>query len=77
MCRDPLETVTRRDALALLPWLCLTTAGAGCSPARPESSGAAETLDRLDKMRARRGTGDPRRQGQRPSIPARHKSGSR
>jgi hypothetical protein len=77
MCRDRLETVTRRNALARLPWLGLTTAGASYSPARPESSGAAETLDRLDKMRTRRGTGDPRRQGQRPSIPARHKSGPR
>jgi hypothetical protein len=77
MYRERFETVTRRNALSLLPWLCLTTAGPGCSPARPASSGAAETLDRLDKMRARRGTGDPRRKGQRPSITARHKSGTR
>ena len=75
MCHEGWETVTRRAALALLPWLCLATAGPGCSPARPASSNAAGTLDRLEKMRARRGTGDPRRQGERSSIPARQESG--
>jgi len=77
MCHDRWGTVTRRAALALLPWLCLATAGPGCSPDRPAPSGAAGTLDRLEKMRARRGTGDPRRQGERSSIPARQESGPR
>jgi hypothetical protein len=54
--------VTRRAALALLPWLCLTTAGAGCSPVGQAPSSAAKTPDRLKKMRALRGTGDTRRQ---------------
>jgi hypothetical protein len=63
--------VTRRAALVLLPWLCLAAAGPGCSPAGPTSNGAAGIPDRLKKMRALRGTGDPRRRGKRPSIPAR------
>jgi hypothetical protein len=69
--------MTRRAALALLSGLCLATAGPGCTPAGQVSSGAAETPDRLDKMRARRGTGDPRRQGKRPSIAAGQKPGPR
>jgi hypothetical protein len=60
-------TMTRRGALALLPGLYLATASTGCSPTSPKSTGAAGTPDRLEKMRARRGTGDPRRQGQRSS----------
>jgi hypothetical protein len=77
MCHDQCETLTRRAALALLPWLCLATAGPGCSPAGPASSGAAGIPDRLKKMRALRGTGDPRRQGKRSSIRARQKSSPR
>ena len=72
MCHEGWGTVTRRTALALLPWLCMATAGPGCSPAGPTSNGAAGIPDRLKKMRALRGTGDPRRQGKRSSIPARH-----
>jgi hypothetical protein len=71
MCRDRWGSVTRRAALALLPWLCLATAGPGCSPTRRSSSGADGATDRLKKMRALRGTGDPRRGGRRSSIPAR------
>jgi hypothetical protein len=74
MCHDRWGTVTRRAALALLPWLCLATAGPGCSPAGQESSGRAGIPDRLGKMRALRGTGDPRRQGKRPSIRPRQES---
>ena len=77
MYHDQCRTVTRRAALALLPWLCLATAGPGCSPARQASSGAAGIPDRLKKMRALRGTGDPRRQGKRSSIRACQKSGPR
>ena len=77
MCHHQGETVTRRAALALLPWLCLATAGPGCSPAGQASSGASGIPDRLKKMRALRGTGDPRRQDKRSSIPARQKSRSR
>jgi hypothetical protein len=71
MCHERGRGVIRRAALALLPWLCLATAGPGCSPAGPAPNGAAGTPDRLDKMRALRGTGGPRR----PSIPARQESG--
>jgi hypothetical protein len=77
MSHDRWEAEIRRAALALLPWLCLAAAGPGCSPAGPASSGAAGTPDRLNKMRDLRGTGDPRRQGERSSIPARQKSSSR
>jgi hypothetical protein len=77
MCHERSGTVTRRAALALLPWLCLATASTGCSPARRAASGAAKTPDRLKKMRALRGTGDPRRQGKRSSIRARQKSSRR
>jgi prepilin-type N-terminal cleavage/methylation domain-containing protein/prepilin-type processing-associated H-X9-DG protein len=58
--------MTRRTALALLPCLCLATVGSGCSPAGQASSGA-KIPDRLKKMRALRGTGDPRQQGKRSS----------
>jgi hypothetical protein len=77
MCHDRWGTATRRAALALLPWLCLASAGPGCSPARPASAGAAGTADRLEKMRAHRGTGDPRRPGKRSSISARQETGRR
>ena len=77
MCHQQSEPVTRRAALALLPWLCLATAGPACSPAGPAPSRAAGTPDRLKKMRALRGTGDPRRQAKRSSIPARQESGPR
>jgi hypothetical protein len=71
MCHDQSRTVTRRAALALLPWLYLATAGPGCSPAGQESRGAAGIPDRLKKMRAHCGTGDPRRRDKRSSIRAR------
>jgi hypothetical protein len=74
MCHDQRATVTRRAALALLPWLCLAAAGPGCSPAGPAPTGAAAVPDRLDRMRALRGTGDPRRPGGRPSARAPQKS---
>jgi hypothetical protein len=74
MLHERWGSVTRRAALALLPWLCLATAGPGCSPAGQASSGAAGIPDRLKKMRALRGTGDPRRQGKRSSIRARQES---
>jgi hypothetical protein len=70
MCHDQGGTVTRRAALALLPGLCLATAGPGCSPGGRASSGAAGIPDRLKKMRDLRGTGDPRGQGKRVSIRA-------
>jgi hypothetical protein len=63
--------MTRRAALALLPWLSLAAAGPGCSPAGPKPNGAAEIPDRLKKMRALRGTGDPRQPGNRSSVPVR------
>jgi hypothetical protein len=74
MCHDQWGTVTRRAALALLPSLCLAIASPGCSPAGQSSSGAAGNPDRLKKMRALQGTGDPRRQGKRSSIHERPKS---
>jgi hypothetical protein len=74
MLHDRWGSVTRRAALVLLPWLCLATAGPGCSPAGQASSGAEGTPDRLKKMRALRGTGDPRRQGERSSARARQES---
>jgi hypothetical protein len=77
MCHERWGTVTRRAALALLPGLCLATAAPGCSPARQASRGVAGIPDRLQKMRALRGTGDPRRQGKRSSIRACQKSGPR
>jgi hypothetical protein len=77
MCHDQWESVTRRGALALLPWLCLAAASPGCSPTGQASKCAAAIPARLKKMRALRGTGDPRRQGMRPSIRARQESGHR
>ena len=77
MLHERWGSVTRRTALALVPWLCLAAAGPGCSPAGQASSGADGTRDRLKKMRALRGTGDPRRQGERSSLPARQGSGPR
>ena len=77
MCHDHWGTVTRRAALALVPWLWLATAGPGCSPAGPASRGAAVIPDRFKKMRDLRGTGDPRRQGKQSSIRACQKSGPR
>jgi len=74
MCHDPWGTVTRRAALALLPWLCLATVGPGCLPSGQASSGAAGIPDRLKKMRALRGTGDPRQRRKRASIRPRQKS---
>ena len=70
------RSLTRRAALALLPWLCLATVGPGCSPAGQASSGAEKIPDRLKKMRALRGTGDPRRQGNPLPIRARQESRS-
>ena len=71
MCHDQWETLTRRAGLALLPWLCLATAGPGCSQSRRAPSTAAGIPDRLEKMRALRGTGDPLRQRKRSYIPER------
>jgi hypothetical protein len=71
MCHEQWGTVNRRAALALLPWLCLATAVPGCAPAGQASSGAAGTSHRLKRMRALRGTGDPIRQGNQSSLPAR------
>jgi hypothetical protein len=70
MLHERSGSVTRRAALALLPCLCLATAGPGCSPAGQASSAANGTPDRLKKMRARMGPGDPRRQGERSSLHA-------
>ena len=74
MLHEQWGSLTRRAALALLPWLCLATVGPGCSPAGQASSGTERIPDRLKKMRARRATGDPRRQGNRSSIRAHQKS---
>ena len=67
-------TVNRRVALVLLAGLCLATAGPGCSPAGPASGGSAGIPNRLEKMRALRGTGDPRRHGERSSVRSPQKS---
>jgi hypothetical protein len=74
MLHERWRSVTRRAALALLAWLCLASAGPGCSPAGQASSGAERNPDRLKKMSARRGTGDPRRQGEQSPVPARQES---
>jgi hypothetical protein len=74
MVHERWGSVTRRAALALLPWLCLTTVGPGCSPAGQASSGTERIPDRLKKMRALRGTGDPGRQGKRSSLRSRQES---
>jgi hypothetical protein len=74
MSNQRLGMVTRRAALALLPWLCLTTGGLGCSPSGQAPSSAASIPDRLKKMRALRGTGDPRRHGKQSFTHARQKS---
>ena len=76
MSHERSENVTRRAALALVPWLCLAAIGPGCLPAGQASSGAAGIPDRLEKMRALRGTGDPRRGGKRWSALSRQKSRS-
>jgi hypothetical protein len=68
---DQGRIVTRRAALALLPWLWLATGGPGCTPTRLESSGTADVPDRLKKMQALRGTGDPRLREKRRAIPVR------
>jgi hypothetical protein len=69
MCHERWGVATRRAALALLFGLYLSAAGPGCSPADPTSNGPAGVPDRLEKMRALRGTGDPRRRGKPSSIP--------
>ena len=69
--------MTRRATLALLTGLCLATTGPGCSPPGQAPSGGDETPDRLKKIRALRGTGDPRQQGKRPSMPRRQEYGHR
>ena len=74
MCQDQGESVTRRDVLAMIPGFCLATASQGCSPAGQAPGGAARTPDRLKRMRALRGTGDPRRQGKRSFSHERPKS---
>ena len=77
MLHERWRSLTRRAALALLPWLCLAAVGPGCSPAGQASSGAEKIPDRLKKMRALRGTGDPRRQVNRSFISAHQKSRTR
>jgi hypothetical protein len=74
MCHNERGTLTRRAALALLPWLYLAPTSPGCAPAGQASSGTVETPDRLEKMRALRGTGDPRRQRKRSFVPGRQES---
>ncbi len=74
MCHDRWRTVTRWSALPLLAWLYLSTALPGCSPAGQTSGRPGGTSNRLVKMRSLRGTGDPRRPGERPN-PASRKSG--
>jgi hypothetical protein len=71
---DQRRTVTRRAALALLPWLCLAVASPGCWPAGDASRGAAGIPDRLKKMQARRGTGDPRRHAKQSPFRIRQRS---
>jgi hypothetical protein len=77
MLHERWRGVTRRSALALLPWLCMATVGPGCSPGGQALSGTEGVPDRLKKMRAQSGTGDPRRQGNRSSIRAGQKPGPR
>jgi hypothetical protein len=74
MVHERSGSVTRRATLALLPWLCLASIGPGCSPAGQAPSGTGRTPDRLKKMRALRGTGDPGRQGKRSSLRSRQES---
>ncbi len=74
MCHERWRTAIRPAVLGLLTWLCLATAVPGCSPAGGASGGAAGHPDRLDKMRALRGTGDPRRRDGRPSVPPRQEA---
>jgi hypothetical protein len=77
MSQDRWRTAIRPAVLAMLPWLFLTTAVPACSPsARPPGRSAGGT-DRLEKMRALRGTGDPRRKAMRPSAPPRQETGLR
>jgi hypothetical protein len=71
MCHERWRSMTRRATLALLTGLCVATAGPGCSPPGQAPNGGDAAPDRLKKMSALRGTGDPRRQGKRPSIPGR------
>jgi prepilin-type N-terminal cleavage/methylation domain-containing protein/prepilin-type processing-associated H-X9-DG protein len=61
MNRKPCATLTRRAALLLLPWLGLAAVDSGCSPVGATSSAAPKIPDRLKRMRALHGTGDPRR----------------
>jgi hypothetical protein len=74
MLHERWGSLTRRAALALLPWLCLAAVGPGCSPAGQASSGTERIPDRLKKMRALRGTGNPRRQVNRSFVSAHQKS---
>ncbi len=77
MSHDRSVTAIRPAALVLLPWLCLTIAAPGCSPAGQASGGTAGTPDRLEKMRALRGTGDPRRKTARPPFRPHQEAGFR
>jgi hypothetical protein len=70
---DQWGIMTRRAAIALLASLCLGTASPGCSSAGQASRGAAGIPDRLKNMRARSGTGDPRRRAKWSSVPARQR----
>jgi hypothetical protein len=74
MCHDQPQSVTRRAVLAMSFGLCLATTSQGCSPAGQAPRGAAGIPDRLKKMRALRGTGDPRWQGKRSPIRAHRES---
>ena len=74
MLHDRLGNVTRRAALALSAWLYLAAVGTGCSRKGQTPSGAAGIPDRLDKMRALRGSGDPRRGGERSLVRVRRES---
>ena len=69
MSHARVEILTRRAVLALFPLFCLGTFGPGCSPVGQASTKAG--IPRLDKMRERRGTGDPRQKGKRSAQPAR------
>ena len=68
MSRERGGILTRRAVLALLPLLCLGAIGPGCTPAGQASTNSGSS--RLDKMRARRGTGDPRQKRKPSNRPA-------
>jgi hypothetical protein len=77
MCRHRSRGLTRRAALALLHGICLATIGPACSPAEQAPGRGAQIPDRLDKMRALRGTGDPRLPRNRSTVAAERQRGPR